>query len=429
MTHTPSNTEIAVTPATAPEPKIHHKFGPSRMNFLSKCSAFSSSGESSAAADAGTELHDVMERCVAAVCKGGFKTTRLALDSVIDFLLKSDKTEVSEQDRAYLIFCCNKIDSLLARGPSEIITERNVRVSGSDNRELNHGTLDLLLVFGKIAVLIDYKFGWIPVTSAKDNLQGKNYVAGVLQVFRDINTVVSCFIQPKLGVISEHVFVRSQLPKIIQELEEIVEDAIFVQNNPDAPEVPNLLNPGQYCAYCSLSGSCASLANHRQTAAAAFCNLPVPTQVNGLELASPSQIALARYWVDIIENGIDGVKKLAFETAKANGGELSCTLPSGEIITYEIQSRGCDRVLSSAIEVSEALADMITPAEILGAAELSIGKLEKICRSSVQELFKARGEKMTKKAAWEMVESTLSAHGLLSKPDTKIEYLKQRTNK
>ena len=68
----------------------------------------------------------------------------------------------------------------------------------------------------------------------------------------------------------------------------------------------------------------------------------------------------------------------------------------------------------------------MTTEEILGAAELAIGKLEPIAKNALVEAAKARGEKLTKKAAWEQVCSTLEANSLLSRPDGKIRFLKRK---
>jgi len=420
------------TPNQTVQTRGHHQFGPSRMNSLAKCAAFTSAEASDAAVDAadrGTLLHDIMENAVKNVQSKKYQTTRESIDELIE---QHAAAEITDEERGYLIFCCKKVDSVLLRNPEKILTEVNVEVKDMRG-QVNHGYLDLLMVFKNVAVLVDYKFGWIGVERAEDNLQGLNYAAGVMQQRDDIKVVGVCFIQPKLGLITETLVKRDQLHEIVAKLRYTIENAILAKkllatpaDGPEQEKVLGLMHVGKQCEWCALAGTCSVLANHRAAAASALTSLPVPSAFRGLNLTSPQDLALAKFWADIIETKLGDVKKAALEAAKTNGGKISCTLPDGTEVIYEVQSRGCDRVLSSAPEIADALQEFITPAELLGAASLSIGDLEKIVRNSLPEAYKAKtGEKLTKKRAWEMTESTLSSLGLLSRPDTKIEFLKK----
>ena len=128
----------------------------------------------------------------------------------------------------------------------------------------------------------------------------------------------------------------------------------------------------------------------------------------------------------MIESGVKEIKQRAFELAELNGGEIACTLPGGETVTYCVTEKNADRSLGSAIEISEALKEFLTPEEVLGAAELAITKLEPIAKNALVEAAAARGERLTKKSAWEQVCSTLEANGLLTRPDQKVRFLKRR---
>jgi hypothetical protein len=135
-------------------------------------------------------------------------------------------------------------------------------------------------------------------------------------------------------------------------------------------------------------------------------------------------IFLARYYVDIIEQGFESLKQRAYEVADENGGEIRCTLPNGKEVLYEVAERSADRVLGEAALVADALKEVLTEAEVLGAAKLNIGALETVSKNAMVENAKLRGEKITKKAAWESITSILEANGLLSRPDTKVRYLR-----
>jgi len=411
---------IAPVEVTTPAPiKKHHRYGPSRLGYLDECAGFTSRSGTNAAAEEGTTLHERMEEILQLVVKGKAKTAAEGLRML------SARIDFTDEERDYLRFCCVRCDLYISRNPQQILTENEITVSGEDGKMLNHGTLDVAFVWGDVAIIIDFKFGWVPVKHARENLQGRNYALGMFQKILGLRAVGVEFVQPKLGWFSTVSYKRIQMAEMFQRISDVIANAEFVQSNPDKAQP--LMKPGVYCQYCSLSGSCAVLSNHRALAASKFNNLPAPVSFKGLELTKPMDIALARYWVDIIEAGVKEIKQRAFEIAELQGGEISCVLPNGEQIVYAVAEKNADRSLGAPIEIAEALKEFLTPEEILGAAELALGKLEPIAKNALVEAAKQRGEKLTKKAAWESVVSTLEANGLLTRPDGKIRFLKRKT--
>lgn len=402
---------------TTPAPRSHHRFGPSKMGYLSKCAAYTGKEGESDYSEEGTMLHDLMEGMVKLVIAG-------KQANVIDQTEPlAKKHELSTDQESALRYAARKIDRFFALKPIEVVTEIDLTVERLNGNNLNHGYLDLLFIFkNDLAIIVDYKFGRIPVAPAAKNLQGKNYWLGAMQKYPGIKTCGICFIQPRLEWISEALFRRDQMPGILKELESIADNAEQVQRDPKNAQA--LMTVGTYCDWCALAGTCSVLNNHRGMAVAKHLGLPLPPKFDGLLINKPEQIALARYWVDVIEQGLGDVKMKALEAAEANGGEISCTLPSGEVVTYEISERGKDRKLGSAIDIAEALQEFVTPQEVLGAAELALGKLEAVVKTAMVDLAKAKGEKLTKKAAWEQIENTLSAMGLLTRDSGQIRYLR-----
>jgi hypothetical protein len=266
----------------------------------------------------------------------------------------------------------------------------------------------------------------VPVTPADKNLQGQNYALGCFRLFPALDKIGVEFIQPKLNWVSSTVFHRHQPSEIYDRLSAVIKRAEYVQANPDAADVQSMMMPGKYCDYCARAGGCTKLTELRGRALAHTGHIPLPVSFIGLELKNPQDVALARYWVDLLDIAIDGVKQRAFEMADASEEkEINCTLPNGEVISYAISQRNADRSLGSAPEVAEVLKDFVSPAEILGAADLAIGKLEAIVKTAMVDLAKLNGQKMTKKAAWEQISATLEAHGLLTRPDKQVRFLKQ----
>jgi len=105
-----------------------------------------------------------------------------------------------------------------------------------------------------------------------------------------------------------------------------------------------------------------------------------------------------------------------------NGGQIEAVLPDGQVVRYEMKSRGVNRELGSAVEIAECLKDIVMPTQLLGAAKLG---LEKTLELAAPALLEVNPEVGTKKGAREAILSLLEAHGLVTKPDGKVEFLKR----
>lgn len=408
---------VATVAAIDVHTRRHHAFGPSKLGYIDQCSAFTGKNETTDAAEAGTFLHELMRLMLEQVVLKKFKTTREQVRGWV-----AQNNELSEDEIGWLQFCCDRCDVFIAKKPQQIDLEISVVVTKDDGTELNHGSIDVLFVFKNTGILLDFKFGWVPVPPADKNLQGKNYALGCLQKYPALAKIGVEFTQPKLGWTTFTVFNRGQMDNLLATLSDVIDRALYVQKNP--ADAQKFMKPGSYCDYCALSGSCTVLSNHRAIAAAKMNDLPMPTSFKGMELTTPADVALARYWVDIMEKGIEEIKTRAFEMAEINNGRIECVLPSGQVVAYEIRERNSDRTLGSAIEISEAFKEFVTPEEVLGAAKLSVGALETIVVNSMVEVAKAGGEKLTKKDAGAQMMSTLEALNLVSQSDKKIRFLK-----
>ena len=132
--------------------------------------------------------------------------------------------------------------------------------------------------------------------------------------------------------------------------------------------------------------------------------------------------AIARAWVDFLDAAAGPIKERAQDIARNNGGTIEAILPDGQVVRYEIKSRGINRELGSAAEIAECLKEIILPAQLLGAAKLG---LEKTLEITVPALLELNPEVGTKKAAREAILSMLEVHGLVTQTDGKIEFLKR----
>lgn len=444
--------EVVETPDHAV--RKHSPYGPSKLAYLNACPGFTSTDGTSEAAEQGTRLHEIMDLLVER-----YKKTQRPLLELLDEYSK--ESPLDDIERGLLVFCIRELNKWLPHA-KEIHNEIRVTILNPDGTELTHGHLDLLLIFERgSALLTDFKFGFVPVAAAPTNVQGKAYALGCYEKFGlKINKLGVKFIQPKLGVVSDAVFSRADLNGMYQEIREIIDRAKTVER--DSAGTLHLLNPSDYCSYCqhSKQGTCPAKLKQLQAVALAKSDLPCPT-VSFRDLSSidsPEKAALARYWVELIEQDgfLDGIKSKAKEFAINNGGAIETILPDGQVIRYAVEEKRHDRSLGSAIEVANALNGFLTMEEVLGCADLSITKLENVGKRAIAEQSNADADaaiegikalnlppkdekkrikeirdqfpKKTLKEATEDFQNMLTAQGLLSRPDGTIQVLKRKKN-
>lgn len=436
--------------------QVHHKQGMSALNYLAACSGFENRGGTSQAAEDGDRLHDIMERVCGRLANGSHMSgmpagaTQSATLCLAVFL---ETATVTEDEEFYLRFCCKELDFWLAKKPLSIHTEARVHIRNPDGSILNYGHYDLLILLTpETGVLFDYKFGWIPVPAAAHNWQGKGYAVGNFQERPALKKLGVVFIQPKLHKITRCSYNRADL------FEMYLGVKVVVQN---AQAAVKTLRPGPYCDYCAAAPVCKALLNDAQRAVAIHEGLPMPQSFVGLKIETAEEAARALYVLDRLEVLIEesGLKEKAKEFARCNDGKISCTLANGQIITAELKSRNAPRALNSPALIADVLKDVLTPEQVLSACDPKISRLEPIfadaltakadaeasrllheaelasdaCpdRKLAKAIVKAAQEqakatRITKKAAAEILSSTLASEGLLSPGDGKVEYLKVR---
>lgn len=442
----------------------HHPYGPSVLNYVAACPGFKSRGGSNEAAEDGTRLHDIMVKVLLVVVgqlrmkEGGVDITPSALEALAVTL----QTEtVSEEEELYLEFCCREVDKWLpmVKG-TDIALEQRVYVRHENGKTLNFGHYDLLLfINGEVAILFDWKFGWIPVPPAERNWQGKNYAVGVFQKYPLLKKLGVIFVQPKLHRVTNTSYLRDDTYAMYREVRQVIETA----QNPQAPR-----HVGPYCDYCALAGTCTTLINETDRALAVYEGLPIPQGFTGLQITNAEDAVKAMFVLNRLEAFLEkaaDLKALVKDFARANNGLLSAPLPDGRLITVELKSRNAPRSADKPGLIAEVLKDFLCSEQVLGACDVNITTLEEIFANALVErrdaeaqalLASAEAEaqriassgdlpgaaqardlakreakalRITKRKARELLGDMLSAEGLLSRPDTRVEYLKMRLEK
>lgn len=403
----------------------HHRWGPSRMNYLDPhlggCFGYQSTGGTSTAAEEGTQLHEILEAAIDA-----YQSTPKKL-LFGEFL--ENRRNWEEEEHGWLMWVAHHIQDFLFNDKIETFCEQAVVIRKEDGEEWNWGTADLILVSGKAAMVIDFKFGWVPVPHADVNRQGQNYGYGVLQRFPEVDTVTVKFLQPKLNYAPEHDYTRADLEHRFAELTMLRGTAERIQQRLDAgdasEELVEALNPGKVCTYCSRIGSCPAYLNKVKQLAVSNGGLQLPEQFNVDAIDSPEKAAVAKAWVDFLAAGMNDLKKKLLEVAESNGGEIQYTdEASGVDYHYQLRQRKLPRKVGNAVEVAEVLKRWVEPSALLGACKIGLDKLFDVAVDSFVEIEQAEtGEKITKKSAKEQLTSILETADLLSQPDGELPTL------
>lgn len=413
-----TNTTIVAPPAPDHAARGHHRFGMSRLNYLDPavggCRGHQSKEGTSAAADEGTMLHEYCEAVLRAYLRSG-----------VIMPLRDFSRTVKKWDDVHtplLEYCFELLENRLKPG-TKVFIELKTRLVRDDGTEINYGHLDLFLVHpDNTAHLIDWKFGSNPVVNAQDNRQGHGYAASMGQMFPNVSAITVEFVMPRLRWTSSHTFQRSELAGLQYGIEQIIKHATEVQAAPTA----ELLNPGAACEYCRRIAECPGYLRKYGQAVQRLGGMTLPTTFDLDAITTPESAAIAKAWLDFLDLASGEIKRRVEDIARINGGVIETKTESGETIRYEMRQRGLPRKLGNAVEIADVLKHWVDPATLLGAADLSLEKTLELASTSLLECKPDIG---SKKAARETLLDLLEVHGLISKPDGKIEYLKRNKTK
>jgi hypothetical protein len=417
--------------------RTHHKYGMSKLNALDACAGFTSRNEVTEAAQDGTRKHDIMERIAQRLINRLKNKKKLSARQELSDLLESGDVFVDDDERTELEFCCDDIDEWLKYKATDLLVEIKVTIRHPDGKELNHGYLDIVLIFDDIAVLIDYKFGWIPVPPAEGNLQGMGYSTALFQEKPALKTIKVVFSQPRLNRRTKCTYKREQLFDMYSRIKGVIAKA-------EDPNKHLKINP--YCDFCELNGKCAAHLRNAQALVVKHDNLPMGDLFTSLEITTPQQALAAYYIADRLEAIFKeaGVRDKVLEFARANGGRLEHEVAPGQHLVVEVKEKKSPRSANSPLLIAETIAEEVGGIEqaqalVLSACDVSVTTLEDNFADLVVEKRKAEAEQMgkeeakehrlTKKAAKEMLSDVLSSEGYVSRSDKKVEYLKLRVEK
>lgn len=397
--------------------RTHHPYGPSKLNYLDPrvggCLGFFQEDSTSEAAEDGTALHEIVERVLRDyLANGKGSLTSFAFASRIKYKWDDDSDNL-------LVYVWAFLEPRLKPG-CQVFLEIKATLLRDDGSEINYGSLDLFITYKDgTSLLVDWKFGYVPVLPAETNRQGWNYLAACGQMFPDVKSIEVAFVMPRIQWTSTFVFGRERFAELTTQVGQLVAQADDPSWDTVGWEQP--LNPGAACKYCSKHITCSAYLGQFKQGVVALGGLSLPTHINIDAIDTPERAALAKTWVDFLELAIKPIKARALELAKANSGEIRAELPDGSEVKYKVFEKALSRGVGDAVKVAELLKDWVGPDQVLGAASLALGDLTKIVVASRQN----SEDGLSKKQATKDLISLLELNGLLTREDGETEYLKK----
>ena len=289
----------------------HHPDSPSSLQSNEACALFENEQRESLAAEAGVLQHKAVE-------------TR-------DLSLLEDPSHVAAVEKciAYL----NKVGVEKYAEAGEVTVLKEEYLSVGDERVYDQlkrlyvgitgGFPDEVYVAKYFADIFDWKFGAVPVTPTKDNLQGIAYALGLFEKFPDLQRVTVHFYQPHQGWSEEkhnekyvHTFHRTEIVDLELRIRTVVAKkkaalkALEEKGSWAAAQPKNDL-----CIWCARKGDCTK--NHARVivGASKYSDFIVPEVLNPSQLTRVDQVAAAYKWANQVEKIAKAVKARCSEIA------------------------------------------------------------------------------------------------------------------
>lgn len=336
--------------------ELHARFSPSKLEALDVCPCYSrvqveeNSDGGETMAERGTRLHKVME--------------------VKDFALCKDEIETNGCTNAALFV--EGAETAIGPNP-EVHAEVKLTVGN-----LTWGTADRVSVWPSLrkALVVDYKFIRSEnVSPPGRNLQLECYVAGVFEMFPEVDEVSSALVAPLINWAPPvYVYTRAvDYPKILDHIKAVVETA----NDPFKKPVS-----GDMCSTCAQASRCPAL-GHTAALVARGNGLPLPESFAPDAIVRVEDRAKAQLVARALANWSEQVLKNNNEYVRQN--------PDAEIPGHsKVTRKGTLRINDTATALQELRA-VLTVDQILATVKLSLPQLtEAIAMSSGQKPAAAR---------------------------------------
>lgn len=344
----------------------HAKSSPSKLKTLGLCPSFENDDtrEVHPVTLRGTAMHESMERSTVALPHGQHRGphTYEGLDEV---------------ERDLVTMCQDFVEEDLVNA-AEVLQEIHVTTHDPDVA----GFLDLCLIMPpksngkKTAKIRDWKFGFNPVPSPEINPQAISYTVGIFMARPDVDEIDFAFCLPRLDLILQHTFYRSELESLQLGISAIANRVRLEAGKTFTPHL-------EVCIYCARLGTVRCPATWQKGLAIgggfqdAENALALPDVYNPEHILTPEDMAKALNLAAVLEEWC----------VKTRGAGLALRRECGlEIPGYDyIEKNGVRSVTNVAGLYEIAKRYGIEQWEFLEAAKVSLPKVTEAVRAHAAE--------------------------------------------
>lgn len=269
------------------------------------------------------------------------------------------------------------------------------------HNEAFSGQADVVFVHEGCALVLDYKFGRVPVAAARDNMQLAALAYLALRNLPDVDVVFCGILQP---------LASRQEPRVVRYHREMKGqlEGYFMQVVEEAEKPHALRVPGEnQCRYCKAKAECLAcnglvVQQTQVDVAAAWPEWSPEKKAEAVRVA-----ALAKKWAEAVERKAKGDLKEGLSIP-------GCSLTAGKKSFKVTDAQGAFSVLADAIG--------LTGEEFAACCSVKISELDKLVHKRLSEQA-PEGVKQLVKASSAWVREKLAGVGSVStsEPSLKVE--------
>lgn len=241
------------------------------------------------------------------------------------------------------------VPDVLNGEPDQTLVEQ--RMTLDDNSATLVGTPDLVLIKGDRAMLVDWKFGRIPVDQATDNIQLAAYAVLVHESYPNVRHISAFVLQPRLG---NHtvMYTYRQFTKMRENIFNVIYKT-FVKRKTFNPSPDT-------CRYCPALRACPAVRDILGIKIADRQSAVAPTREDAAIWWDAA--ALADKWATAVRQAVRGIIEQAAEQGDHTPG-------------MEIKSRRGRQRVANIDDLWERLDGILDSGEFLGACTVSLPSL------------------------------------------------------
>lgn len=269
-----------------------------------------------------------------------------------------DSKLVSDEQRNWVAMCREFTAEVLPGA----VAHREVKLDVLDGI---WGFADLLLIKGRKAALIDYKFGFNPQEEVETNPAAQAYVLGIFKAFA-VDEVFVAYLYPRLGQVSTATYTREDLARIETRIRLTVEKA-----RDAAPETCRW-SP-ETCRFCRHRFACPTLRKAVLPIAQRYAethDMALPKIDRLDEMTDGEAMSRLLEAAPVFEAVADSIKRNAVRMRVESGIDIP---------GWDVRTRAGRKVIANAVLAAPVLRSAgLDDTQILRCAEFKAGQIEDV---------------------------------------------------